>query len=150
MAQVTATKIFADIGVPLEWHRGASHSSNGTVSIEFETDTPSAFHPGALAYAMPSITSGTQIHVFLDRVLRAAAYLPAGRLLGYVIAHELAHIFEGVCMHSTEGIMQGYWNYADFKGILTGQFHFSPEDVEMIRAGVRQIGSSVPVIAQRH
>ena len=99
------------------------------------------FHPGALAYAAPYATSGTRIHVFLDRVQQTAAEVPVGILLGYVIAHELGHVLEGVDRHSAEGIMQARWKHAELERMLIRRFPFSPEDAALIRAGVARRAS---------
>ena len=87
-AEWVASKIFASIGVLLKWHIGADDGrprGEVEVAIEIQLDSgvPEAFHPGALAYATPYGTSGTRIHVFCDRVLRASSPELAGTYLGH-------------------------------------------------------------------
>jgi hypothetical protein len=56
-------------------------------------------------------------------------------LLGYVLAHETAHVLEGAGPHSDEGLMKARWNSRDFERMFLGQLQFAPEDVQRIRAG---------------
>ncbi len=134
-ARAAATQIYAGIGIQLEWSTKAA-PADGAVSIELDTPTPNRFHPEAMAYASPYGTSEPRIHVFLDRVQRSGGALPPGVLLGYVIAHELGHVLEGIDRHSTEGIMQAHWEHVQLEQMAMRQFPFSPEDAELIRAGV--------------
>jgi hypothetical protein len=37
-------------------------------------------------------------------------------LLGYVLAHEIGHVLEGLVRHSGAGVMKASWNRADSTG----------------------------------
>jgi hypothetical protein len=97
-----ASGVFASIGVQLQWH-DVLKCPPEAIYISFSRDTPANAHPGALAYATPY--EGNHIVVFLDRVQDITGRA-GGRLLGYTLAHEIAHVLEGVARHSRNGLMK--------------------------------------------
>jgi hypothetical protein len=141
-AERTATGIFAVIGVPVVFRAGAEPKSTGegAISIEVRLDakTPAQFHAGALAYAMPFGASGTRIHVFCDRVRNARPDGGTGTILGYVMAHEVAHVLQGVTRHSAEGIMKARWETPDYSQMKSGSLPFDPTDAELIHAALEK------------
>jgi hypothetical protein len=138
LAEATAGRIYADLGIRLQFQPGTSHSRAVNAAVEFDTGAPASFHPGALAYAEPSAASGGRIHVFSDRVGAAGSDPPMGVLLGHVIAHELGHILEGANRHSAEGIMKARWTHADLERMAVHALFFSREDIESIRSAALQ------------
>ena len=69
---------------------------------------------GTIAYIFPNL-----VEDLAGRVGNGlAARLLFGRLLGYTVAHELAHLL-GV-RHSESGLMSPVWGRDDLDGILTG------------------------------
>jgi hypothetical protein len=52
------------------------------------------------------------------------------------MAHEIAHVLEGVSRHSEEGIMKGYWQQRDYRQMKSGTLPFDPTDVELILAAL--------------
>ena len=139
-AELVATNIFASIGVPVEW-RTAEHPVGGeaevTIEMQFDSGMPLKFQPGALAYAMPYGTGGTRIHVFSDRVLNAG-HTMAGPFLGHVMAHEIAHVLQGISRHSAEGVMKEHWSIHDFYQMAFQPLQFTNDDVELIHAGLER------------
>ena len=137
-AERTTTDVFAGIGVPVVFRAGAEPKSTGSgvVSIVLQLDekTPTQFHPGALAYAMPFGVSGTRIHVFCDRVRNAWPDGGSGITLGYVMAHEIGHVLEGVSRHSAEGVMKARWDNPDYRRMKPGMLLFDPTDAELLHA----------------
>ena len=135
-AERTATGIFAGIGVRLVFRAGAKPKSpgEGAIRIEAQLDarTPAQFHAGAMAYAMPFGASGTRIHVFCDRVRNTQPDGGTGTILGYVMAHEIAHVLQGVSRHSAEGIMKAHWEIPDYGQMKSGTLPFDPPDAELI------------------
>jgi hypothetical protein len=105
-ARLSATRIFAAIGVTLEWH-GSNRCPSGALSISLKETTPPELDSGAFAYALPY--EGTHIVVFLDRIEQRRAPQQTALVLGYVIAHEITHMLEGVCRHSDTGLMKAKW-----------------------------------------
>jgi len=144
-AERTATGIFAGIGVPVVFRAGVERKSNreGAVSIEMQLDakTPAQFHAGAMAYAMPIGASGTSIHVFCDRVLNTSPDGGTGTILGHVMAHEIAHVLEGVSRHSAEGVMKARWEPPDYRQMKSGTLPFDPTDAELIHAGLEKMAT---------
>jgi hypothetical protein len=130
-----ATKLFAGLGISTEWsHAGRCPTPSpwGPILIRISAPTPSGLHPGALAY---SRLGDNRVEVFFDRIEATVAPLRVPDLLGYVFAHEAAHILEGVEHHSPEGIMKARWNRDDYDRMYPGPLPFAPEDVALIRAG---------------
>ena len=137
-----ASEIFRRIGVEIDWHTGDSCPPFGEViRISFSFVTPDTLRGGALAYAHPY--EGTRIVVFYDRVCQQARVrcLRMHRLLAYVLAHEIAHLLEGISRHSATGIMKAQWTTDDILPMRRGALCFSQEDVELIGLGLaaRQI-----------
>jgi hypothetical protein len=141
-AERTTTGIFASIGVLLAFRAGVEPKSRGegAVGIEMQLDakTPAQFHAGAMAYAMPFGVSGTRIHVFCDRVRNAQPDGGTGTILGYVMAHEVAHVLQGVSRHSAEGIMKARWEIPDYRQMKSGTLPFDPTDAELIHEALEK------------
>jgi hypothetical protein len=79
------------------------------------TDEPLGF-----AQACPEGESACELSVFYHRVDELAAHgYREDRLLGYVIAHEVAHVLIGPG-HSEEGIMRRGWTPRDLQSISLG------------------------------
>jgi len=142
-AKLIATSIFASIGVPVVWRSGVIHQigGEGAVSIEMQLDAQMSaeFHPGALAYAVPQVNSGTRIHVFIDRVLEGRFPSTAGNLLGYVMVHEITHILQGIERHSAEGIMKANWDEHDRREMFRRKLPFAAIDTELIHAALGKV-----------
>jgi hypothetical protein len=141
-AEQTATRIFARIGVGVVFRAGAEPKSTGegAIRIELQLDakTPAQFHPRAMAYAMPFGASGTRIHVFCDRVRNTSPDGGTGVILGHVMAHEIAHVLEGVSRHSAEGVMKAHWEQPDYRQMKSGTLPFDPTDAELIHAALEK------------
>jgi hypothetical protein len=141
-AERIATGIFARIGVPVVFRAGAAGKSRGgsAVSIEMQLHAraPAQFHAGAFAYAMPFGASGTRIHVFCDRVRGVSPDDGTGTILGHVLAHEIAHVLEGVSRHSAEGVMKARWETPDYRRMKSGTLPFDPTDAELIHSGLEK------------
>ena len=141
-AERTTSEIFAGIGVLLAFRAGVEPKSRGDgavgIVMQLDTKTPAQFHAGALAYALPFGVSGTRIHVFCDRVRNAWPDAGSGVVLGYVMAHEIAHVLEGVSRHSEEGVMKPCWETRDYRQMKSGALPFDPTDAELIDAALEK------------
>jgi hypothetical protein len=105
------------------------------LTVEVIPQAPASFNDDALAMAMPYTDSGVRIVIFynrLDRVLRGHG-APQEAILGYVLAHEIAHVLQGDQRHSKTGIMRAHWTDNDFKQMGIRVLTFTPEDVQVIR-----------------
>ena len=132
-AQALAGKMFANIGISLDWGKGepAGESSQAYVFIDLVEDTPESRMPGALAYALPY--EGRHITVFLDRIAKGCD--PA-TVLAHVMVHEITHLLQGVIRHSDTGVMKARWTGTDFGGMRVTPLPFTRQDVELIYSGL--------------
>jgi hypothetical protein len=130
-----AKEIFAQIGIKLDWGYRAHcpEASGGGIVVHIGQGPAADVHPGALGYAR---VREARIEVFFDRVLTSVEPLVAPDLLGHVLAHEIAHVLEGVDRHSGEGIMKAHWTSHDYQQMHPRPMQFAPEDVALIRAAV--------------
>ena len=98
-AQALASRMFADIGVHLDWWASTPpRQVAGAIFIELVTGTPVTFQPGALGYALPF--EGIHIRVFWDRI---NVYRLPRQVLAHVMVHEITHILQGISGHADEG-----------------------------------------------
>jgi hypothetical protein len=135
-ARVIASKIYAEIGVKIQWHddpRDCASPRDGIV-ITFSRDTPADLHPGALAYASPF--ERTHIVLFHDRVMTTTTQQMLPTLVAYVLVHEIGHILQGVARHSEGGIMKARWERADYEDMRRGSLRFDNIDVILIHDGL--------------
>jgi hypothetical protein len=132
-AKAMAAKMFAKIGIRLEWRIGepTGASLQPPVIIDLLTDTPQNCQPGALAYAMPY--EGTHIAVFFDRLEQEPN---AGTVLAHVMVHEISHLLQGISRHSATGLMKARWSVGDFGDMKFKPLAFAAMDVELIRSGL--------------
>jgi len=135
-ARAQAGKMFTDIGISIQWRSGPPHGPlpRNFVIVEMADYTSGNCYPGALAYAMPY--DRLHIKVFYDRV-RATVYsqtVPA--LLAHVFVHEITHILQGFCRHSSVGIMKARWDGNDFLLMQSKPLTFTEEDIHFIRKGL--------------
>jgi len=138
-AKAVSSGIFSGIGVKIQWH-GLSKCPAEAIFITFSNDTPTSLLPGALAYAMPY--AGTHIVVFFDRVKNKPGTVSV--LLGHVIAHEVAHILQGVARHSESGVMKANWTGADYQQMTREPLQFTDQDVLLIHRGLKAREVSQP------
>lgn len=134
-AQVVAQKMFKPAGVQLCWKAQPVNSDKASqvIRIDLTANTPSDFHPHALAYAFPF--EGTHIRVFYDRIASVAGSELAPALLAHVLVHEITHILEGTDRHSEEGVMKAHWTGRDFKQMMCRPLTFTTLDVQLIQRG---------------
>ncbi len=142
-AQGLASKLFAKIGIGVDWREHDACIAGGNeIQLSLSRETPEGDRPGALAYALPY--EGSHIVVFYDRVMRSEPNLVTS-LLAYVMVHEVTHIFEGITPHSKRGIMKAHWDRDDRFEIGLGHLGFAPEDVDLIYRGLdaREFGPAL-------
>jgi hypothetical protein len=130
-----ATEIFRTIGIRISWVRRTrcEQSSSEPILVQVSTGARPEYFPGALGYTR---LAERQIEVFYDRVERIFETPAVPSLLGHVLAHEIAHVLEGINRHSAEGLMKAHWDDRDYMNMYPHVLPFAPEDVELIRAGL--------------
>lgn len=96
---------------------------------------------GSLGFALLADDGGPGdvAFVFYHRVASLAVELRCARgaILGYALAHEVAHLLLGTNSHSSWGIMRARWSDEDFQRMATGGFTFAPQQAQGIRARVK-------------
>ena len=131
-AQLVTSGIFARIGVWIDW-RSMDHCPAEAVQISFQNSTDRRKMPGALAYALPY--ERVHVRVFYDRVCSFGTDRETS-LLGYVMAHELGHILQGVARHSKSGVMKAEWDENDRFNMSNRRLGFSSLDADLIHEGL--------------
>jgi hypothetical protein len=155
--KVLAAGIFGKIGVRLVWHNGelpAALPTNASLPVFAIRTSEHALESatnGALASARIVGSSGTEITVYKDRLHRFLAdHASAVNVAaGYVLAHELAHVMQGVARHSESGIMKGHWAPEDCQAMVFHKLAFTQLDVDLIHQGLavqRASRQSEPVV----
>ena len=132
-----ATRIYRSIGVELEWRTGAGATKrkfcgcapSEIIELQVDPTADRKVASGALAYALPMAVSGIRIHVIHGQPDNIWETVP--NLLGYVLAHEIGHVLQGVARHSDEGLLKAKWTGADYGQMRMLRLTFRPEDAEM-------------------
>jgi len=144
--QAAASTILAGIHVQLVWTGQTPQASKAIagcvgepamhdLAVEIVPHAPPSFSNAALAMAMPYADSGVRIVIFYDRVepLLRGHHAPEATILGYVLAHEIAHVLQGIARHSGTGIMRAHWSENDLRQMGSRELTFTPEDVQFIQ-----------------
>jgi hypothetical protein len=135
-AQMQAAKMFADIGLKIDWRccRAPRAADGQAILITFETETPDNQLPAALAYALPY--EGIHINVFYARIVKMVPASGRSTLLAHVLVHEITHVIQGVVRHSREGVMKAAWSAEDYQNMLWKSLPFAREDIDLIVRGL--------------
>ena len=59
-------------------------------------------------------------------------------LLAHVMAHEIAHMLQGISRHSETGIMKPKWSSAEMRELYYKPLSFEPQDIKLIELGLRK------------
>jgi hypothetical protein len=131
-AQSIVSRIYERIGVRILWSRQTKNCPGIVVKV---TDrTPQAAHPGSLAVSTPY--GENEIVVYYDRI-RAVSRNETATLLGYIVAHEIAHIAQGISRHSNTGILKARWDTSDHASMRRAALYFADDDFDLIQRGLR-------------
>jgi len=139
-AKYMATKVLAGAGVTVEWLEGEPPSDRQQtycgerLIIAFDAKAPARFSTRAVAYSDLTAGSETAIHCFYDRVSHFRDHHRMPEYLGGLLAHEIAHVLQGVARHSIVGVMKAQWTDHDFDELVHGRLPFTAEDVRLIRS----------------
>ena len=147
LAEGLATKMFAEIGIRMDWRAGrpVRESVERPILIELAESNSANIRSGVLAQALPF--EGTQITVFFDRL--AADKRPA-EVLGHVMVHEITHLLQGISRHSDIGVMKAQWTCRDRFEMLRKPLAFTTEDVDLIYLGLaKRTAPTVTAAAER-
>ena len=136
MAKKLTKKMFADIGVGIEWQPGrpaVGFRLDYSILITVTKSDPKIGSPHTFGAAEPF--GKNQITIFFRRIERHSPESTAF-LLSYVLAHEITHVLEGLDYHAPTGIMRSYWDADDFARIYQCQLRFTPYDIRLIQLGL--------------
>jgi hypothetical protein len=149
-----ASEVYERIGIRLNWHTGEPKVAQGRPVYKIRTveQAPASVTRGALASSENVGASGTEITVYKDRMLR---FLTDGDWVrcdihsvrcagtGYVLAHELAHLMQGIARHSESGILKAHWTNVEYREMSCNQLAFTETDVELIHRGLVQLAPAL-------
>lgn len=158
-----AEAIFKQIGIETTWVEcpEKKHSARASLACDSEMGTAdlvlrilspemagklrSSADSLGFAQTCTSTEPACELSIFYDRVdqLSTNGYR-ADRILGYAIAHEVAHLLLGPG-HSEEGIMRGQWTPSDLQRISWGlRMEFSESQSKRLRDAALRRTQPVP------
>jgi hypothetical protein len=145
-AQRELTRVYADIGVPLEWAGAEDRTDAGArramhiILVDREAGVLRRSRDTVLGATMWTDKGTPAVYVFYQRVEAEARRhaVSLALLLACTLAHELGHVLMPDRGHSAEGLMRARWNGDDFHNANQGQLRFVPEQVAVMRAAARQ------------
>ena len=154
-SEKVAGEIFASLGVETNWvdcpaskrnarAYPACDSEMGTTDLvlrilprRMAVKLRHSYDSLGFAQTCPESEPACELNVFYHRIdeLAAKGYR-ADRILGYVMAHEIAHVLIGPA-HSEEGIMRGGWTSSDLQYISLGlSLDFTDDQSRKLRLAV--------------
>jgi hypothetical protein len=154
-ARTVVTAMYERIGVRTEWmgvvqqregHAGPARrdelSRIPIAQVTLIILTPKMAARGhvsedALGFAaVPDEGMGRIAYAIYDRVrvTAARAAMNEDDLLGFVMAHEIAHLMLPRGAHAEGGLMRGHWNVRDFQQTDVLKLGFSPDQASEIRS----------------
>jgi len=154
-ARAVVTAMYERIGVRTEWmgvvqqrvgHQGPARRDEisripiAQVTLIILTAKMAArghISEGALGFAaVPDEGMGRIAYAIYDRVrvTAARAAMNEDDLLGFVMAHEIAHLMLPRGSHAETGLMRGRWDVRDFQRTDVLTLGFSPDQASEIRS----------------
>lgn len=156
-ARYMAGKVLAGADVTVKWAKGERPRDpqqtycGERLTIVFDAKAGAGFAAQAMAYTTLNAGWSTEIHIFYDRVSIFADHARMPEFLGHVLAHEIAHVLEGVSRHSGDGVMKARWGERDCAELVRKPLPFAEEDVELIRAHfTARTAQGASVVAATH
>ena len=139
-AQEEVTRVYARIGVPLEWD-GSAGAEPAIRIVLLPYETGDLRHAGntVMGAAVRTANGNAVAYVYYRRVqAEAERYeVSTSLVLACAIAHELGHLLLPVRAHTPTGLMRACWSRDEFQRAEQGQLRFLPDDVARIRAGLQ-------------
>jgi len=136
-AKHTAAKMLAVAGVRIEFRNGQPSTlqlqRDGAIFVGLANNTPNDLLPSALAFTR--VPESVQITVFYDQIARFDVALRQA-ILAHLLAHEIAHILQGIDRHSDSGILKAKWTSDDHFNMVRQSLSFTQEDIRLIQAGL--------------
>jgi len=146
LAQGLATRIFAEIGIPLDWSscEPAGDSSQTPIVVQLVYGKKEEVTSGVLGSAMPY---RRHIIIYVDRI---ETIQDPWTVLGHVMAHEITHIIQGFPRHSGTGLMKPHWSSHDLTEMRHRTLSFTEEDLILLYSALamRRESMDTPTIAR--
>lgn len=141
-AKQMANHMFAAIGIKLSWHETPGRDPAVLIKVLLVSAYDGDDGSGALGETAP-FARDHEITIHYDRVQNSAGLSRELEplILGHVLVHEITHVLQCVNRHSDSGIMKARWSAEDFCDMRWKPLEFTPEDVMLIRLGLRALRS---------
>ena len=142
-AQRELTRVYAGIGVPLEWvganPAGAAAPWLHVILVDREGGALRRTRDTVLGATIWTGQGTPAVYVFYRRVEAEARRhaVSLALLLSCALAHELGHVLMPDRGHSLEGLMRACWRRDDFQDADRGQLRFNAEQVAVMRDAAR-------------
>ncbi len=138
-----ATRMFAAIGVRVEWKTQDTKTKPDPITIRVRFTTGEPGRSGPLAYAYP-FEPDRGVTVMYHRILEATHRSPGvrGAVLAHVLVHEIAHMLMRTPAHSPGGIMKARFTSADYPQMALWPLPFLPADADRIRRALGLDGTA--------
>jgi len=154
-AEVMATRMFADIGVRVQWascraHRRSEPDSDSCplkrpkeIVVRMASRRAGSASSDVFAAALPYASDGIRVTVFYAELREAFCARPRleSAVLAHVLVHEITHVLQGLARHSPTGVMRARWNAADYSNLEKRPMQFAGDDAELIQLGLRRTQS---------
>src|SRR6266436_5846884 len=146
-AEVRATEIMRRSGISLTWLDCGSPASRMP-----DPNCSAISYPTHLSVRVVPKISPVKGHIFGQtfqdaagegnyvlvyyasiKAFRATTTVPAGELLGCVVAHELGHLLLGTASHSSAGLMSAVWQDPELRQVVRGNLFFNGDEGERMR-----------------
>jgi hypothetical protein len=128
--------MFAAIDVSIDWRLGLENCPAGAVRITLSHTVPPHVRSETLAYAMPY--EGGRIAILLPRFDTDSSLTRARALMAHVMAHEIAHILQGIDRHSQSGLMKAHWSLSERIRMVSKPLPFTDDDILLIHKGLAE------------
>jgi hypothetical protein len=142
-AQEEVTRVYAEIGVPLDWRDTREPEIDRQPAIRvillpYETGGLRQSDKTVMGSAVHTAGGNPIAYVYYRRVqTEAARYEVSTELvLACAIAHELGHLLLPMRAHAPDGLMRACWSRDEFHRAEHGQLRFMPAEIAGIRAGL--------------
>jgi hypothetical protein len=132
-AEIFAARILASADITLIWHGRLTSTlkdPNRMIVLDLQGNAPSTEGKGTLGYSL--LGEGVHASIFYDRIRRVGTENQEPYVLAHAMAHEIAHLLQGVRHHSATGVMKAHWDQGDIFD-MRRLLVFTPEDLRMIR-----------------
>jgi len=142
-AQEEVTRVYATIGVPLEWSDASAPYAEHQPGIQvivlpYETGGLHQNEKTVMGSAVRTADGSAVAYVYYRRVqAESERYeVSTGLVLACAIAHELGHLLLPMRAHAPDGLMRACWSREEFHRAAQGQLRFLPAEAARIRAGL--------------